>query len=65
MSYLLFTGKYTSDLIALGYHDADERIDEIEDYLFSDTDGKSAAWPRNGRARETDVPVRRNGALAR
>ena len=46
MSYLLFTGKYTSDLIALGYHDADDRIDEIEDYLFSDNGGKSA--PRNG-----------------
>ncbi|MGB8887528.1 MAG: patatin-like phospholipase family protein [Candidatus Korobacteraceae bacterium] len=35
MSYLLFTSKYTRDLIALGYHDADERIDEIESYLYS------------------------------
>jgi len=35
MSYLLFTSKYTRELIDLGYHDADERADEIEDYLFS------------------------------
>jgi len=33
MSYLLFTSKYTRDLIEIGYHDADERIDEIEDFL--------------------------------
>jgi len=35
MSYLLFTSKYTKDLIDIGYHDASERIDEIEDFLFS------------------------------
>lgn len=35
MSYLLFTSKYTTDLIEIGYHDAGERIDEIEDFLFS------------------------------
>jgi len=39
MSYLLFTSKYTRDLIEIGYHDAHERIDEIEDFLFSDQDG--------------------------
>ena len=35
MSYLLFTPRYTNALIDIGYHDADGRIDEIEDFLFS------------------------------
>src|SRR5271169_450877 len=35
MSYLLFTPKYTRALIDIGYRDADRRIDEIEDFLFS------------------------------
>jgi len=35
MSYLLFTTKYTSALIDIGYHDADQRIDEIESFLYS------------------------------
>jgi NTE family protein len=35
MSYLLFTSEYTNALIDIGYHDADERIDEIEDFLYS------------------------------
>ncbi len=43
MSYLLFTPKYTNDLIAIGYDDADQRADEIEDFLYAseddDTDG--------------------------
>ena len=38
MSYLLFTPGYTTDLIEIGYHDASERIDEIEDFLFSPDD---------------------------
>ncbi len=38
MSYLLFTPKYTNDLIDIGYNDADERIDEIEDFLYSTDD---------------------------
>ena len=35
MSYLLFTSKYTSELIDIGYTDADKRIDEIEDFLYT------------------------------
>jgi NTE family protein len=35
MSYLLFTPKYTRDLIEIGYGDANKRIDEIEDFLYS------------------------------
>ena len=35
MSYLLFTSPYTKALIEIGYGDADRRIDEIEDLLYS------------------------------
>jgi len=35
MSYLLFTSKYTRDLIEIGYNDASNRIDEIEDFLYA------------------------------
>jgi len=38
MSYLLFTPEYTNALIDIGYHDADERIDEIEDFIYSSRD---------------------------
>jgi len=40
MSYLLFTPKYTSALIEIGYHDASQRIDEIESFLYS-SDGNN------------------------
>ena len=39
MSYLMFTSKYTRDLIEIGYHDADQRIDEIEDFLWASSNG--------------------------
>ena len=39
MSYLLFTSKYTSALIEIGYSDASRRIDEIESFLYSSDDG--------------------------
>jgi len=45
MSYLLFTSKYTSDLIEIGYRDASERIDEIESFLYSSVDGSEEAHP--------------------
>lgn len=41
MSYLLFTSKYTRDLIEIGYHDTSERIDEIESFLYSSDDEAS------------------------
>ncbi len=66
MSYLLFTPKYTRELINLGYHDADERIDEIEDYLFSSDDGggKRAVPPsRTGKAREVESSSRRPASV--
>ncbi len=44
MSYLLFSSKYTSDLVEIGYLDASKRIDEIENFLYSaDERTKSAA----------------------
>ena len=35
MSYLLFTSKFTKELVEIGYNDAHQRIDEIEAYLYS------------------------------
>lgn len=50
MSYLMFTPRYTRDLIAIGYHDADERIDEIEEFLFS---GNGTGHSRSAAAEGT------------
>jgi len=49
MSYLLFNSKYTRDLIEIGYHDADERADEMEDFLYAPQgNGEIAANGVNG-----------------
>jgi NTE family protein len=45
MSYLLFTSKYTRDLVEIGHFDAGERIDEIEDFLYSSKEGDAENPP--------------------
>jgi NTE family protein len=65
MSYLLFTPGYTRALIDIGYHDAGNRIDEVEEFIFGDAepDGKHA---RNGnvRVRPAELLARKNLAAA-
>ncbi len=63
MSYLLFTPKYTTNLIEIGYHDADQRIDEIEDFLFSPDDGdEDLSFPPedSGKSRAVATTTKRN-----
>jgi NTE family protein len=55
MSYLLFTPKYTRDLIDIGYNDADKRIDEIEDFLYSSDNDEAGSQGRSvgaGKSRQ-------------
>jgi len=46
MSYLLFTSKYTSALVDIGYNDASRRIDEIEGFLYSSDNGNPGSGKR-------------------
>jgi NTE family protein len=62
MSYLLFTSKYTRDLIEIGYLDASERIDEIEDFLYSSREGDAGNGRKAGSAaKRTGNPVKPRG----
>ena len=64
MSYLLFTSKYTSDLIEIGYQDANDRIDEIEDFLYSPDQGEPEDVPvgtfEASKSRPTAATAKRN-----
>jgi NTE family protein len=64
MSYLLFTSKYTRDLLEIGYLDASERIEEIEDFLYSSQEGdaeKPAASATGGNVPKAGSAAKRPG----
>lgn len=65
MSYLLFTSKYTRELVEVGYHDASERIDEIEDFLYSSQDGDTENQVTGGNASATVATAKRTGSSVR
>lgn len=68
MSYLLFTPKYTQDLIQIGYQDANERIEEIEEFLYSSHEGDAERPTASGTAGNVSKPgsaTQRNGNLAK
>jgi NTE family protein len=64
MSYLLFTSKYTRELIELGYHDASDRIDEIENFLYSPEAG-DAEKRRASEVGRAGWAVKRTGTSAK
>lgn len=60
MSYLLFASGYTTDLIEIGYRDASERIDEIEDFLFSPDDDEEEISSAAGKSRSNSSASKRH-----
>ena len=68
MSYLLFTPTYTRELIEIGYHDAGERMDEIEDFLYSSKEGNAENLPAGeteGKVPRTIEAAKRTGSSDR
>ena len=68
MSYLLFTSKYTSALIEIGYNDASKRIDEIESFLYSsegDIEEPLVSGVGTGKSRQADSLVKWTSNLGR
>jgi NTE family protein len=68
MSYLLFTPNYTRDLIEIGYHDASERIEEIEEFLYSSKEGDAEnplASVTGGNVAKAGSAAKRTGTLVR
>lgn len=69
MSYLLFTSEYTRDLIEIGHYDAGQRIDEIEDFLYSSKDGDAEdavdSETGSGNAARAGSGAKRAGSAAR
>jgi NTE family protein len=49
ISYLLFTSNYTRALVDLGYNDASQRIDEIENFLYSRDEWKPSRQARRNQ----------------
>src|ERR1039457_1376509 len=65
MSYLLFTSRYTRDLIEIGYDDASERIEEIEEFLYSSKEGDAETSGTGRKVPKAGSAAKRNGSSVR
>ncbi len=65
MSYLLFTSRYTRDLIEIGYDDASERIEEIEEFLYSSKEGDAETSVTGRKVPKAGSAAKRNGSSVR